>query len=62
MKVGDLIKYHNEWSAVNGALAVIVGFENQKAMVKVFCLYPSVLVGKPTKFGAINVEVISENR
>ena len=53
MQVGDLVKYNNEWSALNDILGVVLGFCGHRLLVKVLTLD-----GMTLKFSINNLEVV----
>ena len=52
MKVGDLVKYNNDWSALNGIMGIIVKISKNK-MVSVVTTN-----GDTYQFGVNNMEVV----
>ena len=52
MKVGDLVKYNNDWSALNGIMGIIVKISKNR-MVSVVTTN-----GDTYQFGVNNMEVI----
>ena len=53
MKIGDLVKYNNEWSAIHGIVGVVVGFGTRRLMVSVLGT-----CGRVFEFGVNNLEAI----
>ena len=52
MKIGDLVKYNNEWSAIDGILGIVVGF---KSSIRVSVLGTC---GRVFEFGVNNLEAV----
>ena len=53
MKVGDLVKSNNDWSALNGIMGIIVKFSERRLMVDVVTTN-----GDTYQFGVNNMEVV----